>query len=124
MAVVQPGSEETGNLFVVSTPIGNLGDVTQRSIEILNAVSLIAAEDTRRTRILLNRYQIRTNLSSYNSFNKIKKGREFIERLKKGEDLALVSAVYPWIGLFLRDSSRVKKGAQRCWKTWRRKNVQ
>ena len=91
MAVVQPGSEETGNLFVVSTPIGNLGDVTQRSIEILNAVSLIAAEDTRRTRILLNRYQIRTNLSSYNSFNKIKKGREFIERLKKGEDLALVS---------------------------------
>jgi len=52
---------------------------------------LIAAEDTRRTRILLNRYQIRTNLSSYNSFNKIKKGREFIERLKKGEDLALVS---------------------------------
>ena len=91
MAVVQPGSEETGNLFVVSTPIGNLGDVTQRSIEILNAVSLIAAEDTRRTRILLNRYQIRTNLSSYNSFNKIKRGKEFIERLKKGEDLALVS---------------------------------
>jgi 16S rRNA (cytidine1402-2'-O)-methyltransferase len=91
MVVVQPSSEETGSLFVVSTPIGNLGDVTQRSIEILNAVSLIAAEDTRRTRILLNRYLIKTSLSSYNSFNKIKKGKEFIERLKKGHDLALVS---------------------------------
>jgi 16S rRNA (cytidine1402-2'-O)-methyltransferase len=91
MAVAQQGSEETGNLFIVSTPIGNLGDVTQRSIEILTAVSLIAAEDTRRTRILLNRYEIKTGLSSYNSFNKIKKGREFIERLKKGADVALVS---------------------------------
>ncbi len=84
-------SVEAGNLFVVSTPIGNLGDVTHRAIETLDAVSLIAAEDTRRTRILLNRYQIQTPLSSYNSFNKIKKGREFVERLKKGDDLALVS---------------------------------
>ncbi len=91
MAVVRLGSVEAGNLFVVSTPIGNLGDVTHRAIETLDAVSLIAAEDTRRTRILLNRYQIQTPLSSYNSFNKIKKGREFIERLKKGDDLALVS---------------------------------
>jgi 16S rRNA (cytidine1402-2'-O)-methyltransferase len=91
MAVVRPGSEETGNLFVVSTPIGNLGDVTHRAIETLGKVSLIAAEDTRRTRILLNRYQIQTPLSSYNSFNKIKKSREFIEQLKKGKDLALVS---------------------------------
>ena len=91
MSVAQPSSEETGSLFVVSTPIGNLGDVTQRSIEILNEVSLIAAEDTRRTKILLNRYQIKTSLSSYNSFNKIKKGKDFIERLKKGNDLALVS---------------------------------
>ena len=91
MAVVQPELEETGNLFVVSTPIGNLGDITHRAIETLGAVSLIAAEDTRRTRILLNRYQIQTPLSSYNSFNKIKKGREFVERLKKGNDLALVS---------------------------------
>ncbi|HIE42057.1 MAG TPA: 16S rRNA (cytidine(1402)-2'-O)-methyltransferase [Nitrospinaceae bacterium] len=91
MAVVRSSSEEMGSLFVVSTPIGNLGDVTHRSIETLNSVSLIAAEDTRRTRILLNRYQINTPLSSYNSFNKIKKGKEFITRLKKGNNLALVS---------------------------------
>ncbi|MBC8288485.1 MAG: 16S rRNA (cytidine(1402)-2'-O)-methyltransferase [Nitrospinae bacterium] len=91
MAAVQSGSEEAGNLFVVSTPIGNLGDVTHRAIETLDKVSLIAAEDTRRTKILLSRYQIHTPLSSYNSFNKIKKGREFVERLKKGNDIALVS---------------------------------
>ena len=91
MTVVQPGSEETGNLFVVSTPIGNLGDVTHRAIETLDKVSLIAAEDTRRTKILLNRYEIKTPLSSYNSFNKIKKARDFIEWLEKGNDIALVS---------------------------------
>ena len=86
MTVVQ-----TGNLFVVSTPIGNLGDVTHRALETLDKVSLIAAEDTRRTKILLNRYEIKTPLSSYNSFNKIKKARDFIERLEKGNHLALVS---------------------------------
>jgi 16S rRNA (cytidine1402-2'-O)-methyltransferase len=91
MADEQPGSKKIGNLFVVSTPIGNLGDVTHRAIETLRQVSLIAAEDTRRTKILLNRYQIKTPLSSYNSYNKIKKGREFLERIKKGIDIALVS---------------------------------
>lgn len=91
MAAPQLGSEEKGSLFVVSTPIGNLGDVTQRSLETLREVSLIAAEDTRRTKTLLNRYEIKTPLSSYNSFNKIKKGKGFIERLKKGENIALVS---------------------------------
>jgi 16S rRNA (cytidine1402-2'-O)-methyltransferase len=91
MVVVKPEIDEKGNLFVVSTPIGNLGDVTYRAIEILGKVSLIAAEDTRRTKILLNSYQINTSLSSYNSFNKIKKGREFLELIKKGNDLALVS---------------------------------
>ena len=91
MAVLQPVLKEKGSLFVVSTPIGNLGDVTYRAIETLNKVSLIAAEDTRRTKILLNRYEIHTPLSSYNSFNKIKKSREFVGKLKKGNDLALVS---------------------------------
>ena len=91
MVVVQPVSKERGSVFVVSTPIGNLGDVTYRAVETLKKVSLIAAEDTRRTKILLNRYQIHTPLSSYNSFNKIKKSREFVEQLKKGNDLALVS---------------------------------
>ena len=76
---------------MVSTPIGNLGDITYRSVEMLGQVSLIAAEDTRRTRILLNRYEIATPLSSYNSYNKDRKGPEFIKRLRQGEDVALVS---------------------------------
>lgn len=78
-------------MYVVSTPIGNLGDITYRSVEILGQVSLIAAEDTRRTRILLNRYEIATPLSSYNSYNQTRKGPEFIKKLNQGEDVALVS---------------------------------
>ncbi|MDH5763233.1 MAG: 16S rRNA (cytidine(1402)-2'-O)-methyltransferase [Nitrospinota bacterium] len=80
-----------GRMYVVSTPIGNLGDITYRSVETLRAVSLIAAEDTRRSRILLNHYQIDTPLSSYNSYNKIKKGPDLIARLNQGDDIALVS---------------------------------
>ena len=78
-------------MYVVSTPIGNLGDITYRSVEMLRQVSLIAAEDTRRTRILLNKYEIATPLSSYNSYNKIRKGPGLIKKLNQGEDIALVS---------------------------------
>lgn len=76
---------------MVSTPIGNLGDITYRSVEILGQVALIAAEDTRRTRILLNRYEITTPLSSYNSYNQIRKGPEFIKKIEQGDDVALVT---------------------------------
>ena len=85
------GSLDPGTIYIVSTPIGNLGDFTKRAVEILREVSLIAVEDTRRTRILLNRYEIQTPLSSYNSYNKFKKGPSLIGRLKKGESIALVS---------------------------------
>ena len=83
--------KEKGCLYVVSTPIGNLGDITYRSVEILGQVALIAAEDTRRTRILLNRYEITTPLSSYNSYNQIRKGPEFIKKIEQGDDVALVT---------------------------------
>ena len=76
---------------MVSTPIGNLGDITYRSVEMLGKVSLIAAEDTRRTRVLLNHYEINTPLSSYNSYNQTRKGPEIIKRINRGEDVALVS---------------------------------
>ncbi|MEK9627816.1 MAG: 16S rRNA (cytidine(1402)-2'-O)-methyltransferase [Nitrospinota bacterium] len=91
MGNVERGSLDQGTIYIVSTPIGNLGDFTQRAKEILDTVSLIAAEDTRRTRILLNRYEIHTPLSSYNSYNKFKKGPMLMGRLKKGENIALVS---------------------------------
>lgn len=81
----------TGTLFVVSTPIGNLKDITFRAVEILKQVDLIAAEDTRHTRILLDHYQITTPTTSYFDFNKEKKIPFLIERLHKGEQIALVS---------------------------------
>lgn len=81
----------TGTLYIVSTPIGNLQDITHRSLELLGRVNLIAAEDTRRTGILLKHYEIKTALSSFNSYNQVKKGERFVARLMKGDDLALVS---------------------------------
>lgn len=80
-----------GVLYIISTPIGNLEDITRRSVELLGKVHLIAAEDTRRTRILLNHYQIATRLSSFHSYNQEKKGGKFIDILNEGKDVALVS---------------------------------
>ncbi len=83
--------EETGTLYIISTPIGNLKDVTHRSLALLSDVDLIAAEDTRRTGILLKHYDIKTPLSSFNTYNQVKKSDRLIARLKGGHDLALVS---------------------------------
>lgn len=83
--------EGKGSLYIVSTPIGNLADITYRAVETLRKVYVIAAEDTRRTKILLNHYQIQTSLTSFHSYNQVKKGQELIDLLKAGRDLALVS---------------------------------
>ena len=84
-------AEGIGTLYIISTPIGNLKDATHRSLELLSDVDLIAAEDTRRTGILLKHYEIKTPLSSFNSYNQVKKSDRLIARLKVGHDLALVS---------------------------------
>ena len=84
-------AEDIGTLYIISTPIGNLKDATHRSLELLSDVDLIAAEDTRRTGILLKHYGIKTPLSSFNSYNQVKKSDRLIARLKVGHDLALVS---------------------------------
>ncbi|MBN2093579.1 16S rRNA (cytidine(1402)-2'-O)-methyltransferase [candidate division KSB1 bacterium] len=76
---------------MVSTPIGNLKDITFRAIDTLSNVNLIAAEDTRRTQILLNHYQIKTQTTSYHEYNKIQKTPLLIEKLKTGASIALVS---------------------------------
>jgi len=78
-------------LFVVPTPIGNLGDITHRSIEILKSVDLILAEDTRKSRILLRKYEISTPLSSHHSFNEHKTLSSIITKLKSGQILGLIS---------------------------------
>jgi len=80
-----------GRLYVVATPIGNLEDITLRAVRTLREVDLIAAEDTRRTRILLNHYKINTPSTSYHEHNKLIKGKQLLSRLTTGHDLALVS---------------------------------
>jgi len=81
----------TGTLYVVSTPIGNLKDITLRAIETLKTVDLIAAEDTRHTKILLDRYEIKAPTTSYFEYNKIQKTEYLLKVLKEGKSVALVS---------------------------------
>lgn len=78
-------------LYIISTPIGNLKDITLRAIDTLREVDLILAEDTRRTGILLKEYLIKNKLLSYNDMNKTRRTKEAIQLLKQGKDLALVS---------------------------------
>ncbi len=78
-------------LYFVSTPIGNLKDMTFRAVEVLNGVSLIACEDTRHSLPLLNHYSIKKPLLSYQKFNEAKAAEKIIETLKNGEDVAVIS---------------------------------
>jgi len=80
-----------GTLFVVATPIGNLEDITARALRILREVALIAAEDTRRTSHLLARYSINTPTTSLHQHNEHRKASVVIDRLMRGENVALVS---------------------------------
>jgi len=78
-------------LYLVATPIGNLGDLTIRAIEILKAVDLIASEDTRKTSILLHHYDIHKPQKSYHAFNEKKVVPKLIEKLLAGESIAVVT---------------------------------
>ncbi len=82
---------EKSVLYVVATPIGNLEDITIRSIRVLSGVDVIAAEDTRTTGKLLSFYNITTRLMSYHEHNEQGRSKDLITRLKKGESIALVS---------------------------------
>jgi len=81
----------TGILYLVPTPIGNLEDITFRALRILKEVDMIAAEDTRQTKKLLNHFDISTPVASYHEHNKYSSGRKIIERLLEGKNVALVS---------------------------------
>jgi len=86
-----PEEIEKGTLYIVSTPIGNLDDVSFRAAKVLSGVNAIAAEDTRKTKILLDHLQIRKELISYYSYNEAKRIPYLIDRLRRGESIALVS---------------------------------
>ena len=81
----------SGTLYLVATPIGNLEDITFRAIRILKEVDLIAAEDTRQTLKLLNHYEINKPLISYHRHNEEVKQEVLIQKLKEGQNIALVS---------------------------------
>jgi len=81
----------TGTLYIVSTPIGNLEDITLRALKVLGSVRIIAAEDTRHTQKLLHHYDIHTPQTSYHDHNKEEKSAVLIAKLKEGHDIALVS---------------------------------
>ncbi len=80
-----------GTLHVVSTPIGNLGDLTYRAVEVLRSVDVILAEDTRHARVLLEHYEIRTRSLAFHEHNEAKATPRVIERLRNGESVALIS---------------------------------
>ena len=81
----------SGKLYICPTPIGNLEDMTYRTIRILNEVDLIAAEDTRHSIKLLNHFEISKPLTSYHEHNKDSKGGYLINKLLEGENIALIS---------------------------------
>jgi 16S rRNA (cytidine1402-2'-O)-methyltransferase len=82
---------QSGTLYVVGTPIGNLEDITLRALRVLREVGLIAAEDTRSARVLLRHYEIGTPVTSFHDYTDPGKTRRLVDRLTAGEDVALIS---------------------------------
>lgn len=80
-----------GMLYLCATPIGNLEDITMRVLRTLKEVDLIAAEDTRNSIRLLNHFEIKTPLTSYHEYNKIEKAYQLVEKMKQGENIALIT---------------------------------
>src|SRR2546425_5949173 len=81
----------TGTLYIVATPIGNLEDITQRALRVLKDVEIIACEDTRRTRVLLNHFGIKTRTISYHEHNERERAARLAELLEEGKSIAIVS---------------------------------
>ncbi|MCI9150156.1 MAG: 16S rRNA (cytidine(1402)-2'-O)-methyltransferase [Lachnospiraceae bacterium] len=80
-----------GTLYLCATPIGNLEDITLRVLRTLKEVDLIAAEDTRNSIKLLNHFEIKTPMTSYHEYNKIEKAYQLVEKLRKGQNIALIT---------------------------------
>jgi 16S rRNA (cytidine1402-2'-O)-methyltransferase len=87
----EPAARLEPGLYVVSTPIGNLGDITQRAVEVLAAADLVACEDTRRTGLLFSHYGIQNRLIQYHEYNKLRQTPQLLELLRQGKRVALVT---------------------------------
>lgn len=85
------GVVSPGTLYVVSTPIGNLGDMTYRAVEVLRAVTLVVAEDTRHSRTLLAHYGITTPLAAYHEHNEAREAPRLVARMQGGEAIAIIT---------------------------------
>ena len=83
--------QQSGKLFIVATPIGNLQDITFRAVETLKTVDVIAAEDTRTSRKLLDHYAVQTKLMPYHEHNEKRAGKQIMQMLEAGENVALIS---------------------------------
>jgi len=91
MSKEKKNKNEKGTLFIVATPIGNLEDITLRAIRVLSEVDIIAAEDTRRAKILLSKYDINTPTTSFFSAHQKRKAPLLINRLLSGDNVALIT---------------------------------
>ena len=80
-----------GSLYIVSTPIGNMGDMSFRAVEVLSSAALVIAEDTRHSRRLLDHYEITTRCAAYHEHNEARETPRLIKRLQQGESLALIT---------------------------------
>ncbi len=87
----QSADNSQGQLYIVPTPIGNLADITQRALEVLQAVDLIAAEDTRHTGLLLQHFGINARLFALHDHNEQQKAETLLAKLQEGQNIALVS---------------------------------
>jgi len=87
----RPYDSVSGTLYLCATPIGNLEDITFRVLRTLKEVDVIAAEDTRNSIKLLNHFEIKTPMTSYHEYNKIEKGRELVQQLLAGTNIALIT---------------------------------
>jgi 16S rRNA (cytidine1402-2'-O)-methyltransferase len=84
-------SASQGSLYVVATPIGNLGDITLRAIEVLKSVSVVVAEDTRHSRTLMNHLGVATPMIAYHEHNEARESPRLVKRMSEGESIALIS---------------------------------
>src|SRR4029079_14146536 len=84
-------AQSCGALYIVSTPIGNMGDMSFRAVEILSSAALVVAEDTRHSRRLLDHYEITTRCSPYHEHNEARETPKLVQRLLEGDTIALIT---------------------------------